>query len=272
MITRDEAGGLTGTDVYDEAGEHVGSVSQIYVDPHGGEPRWVTVRTGSFGFQESFVPLRDARLADGRLIVAVPGERIRQAPLLEAGAPLEQDHVDRLNAHYGLRGGTSTTDRTGVADRAGAAGQTGAAGRAGFAGHSGATDDAHIPRHRAADEDSSGDDAMTRSEERLVAHTEQEPVEKVRLRKYLVTEERQITVPVTREEVRLERVPADAPDADDDDITPTDVILHAQQPVVTTETVPVERVRLGKETVTEDETITRPVRKERIEYDGPEPR
>ncbi|MEV4349146.1 PRC and DUF2382 domain-containing protein [Actinoplanes sp. NPDC049596] len=112
------------------------------------------------------------------------------------------------------------------------------------------------------------DDAMTRSEERLFTGVRREPVTKVRLRKHLVTEERQVTVPVTREEVRLERVPVDAPDLPDDSGDPT--TLYAERPVVTTEKVPVERVRLSKQTVRDEETITAPVRKEQIEYEGPD--
>ena len=231
MIARDDAGRLPGVEVYDDAGERVGSVNQIFVDPRSGEPRWVTVSTGTLTFQESFVPLRGARLDGDRLSVAVAGDRIRQAPLLDTGAPLDQEHADRLEAHYGL----------------GASGEP------------------------------AGDVTMTRSEERLVARTREEPVEKVRLRKYLVTEERQITVPVTREEVRLERVPADEAGPAGDATAPAgevtepagDVILHEERVVVRTEKVPVERVRLGKETVRDTETVTRPVRKERIEYEGP---
>ena len=44
-----------------------------------------------------------------------------------------------------------------------------------------------------------------------------------------------------------------------------EVILHAERPVVATEAVPVERVRLGTETVTEEQTVTGEVRKEQIE-------
>ncbi|WP_052164723.1 PRC and DUF2382 domain-containing protein [Actinoplanes utahensis] len=107
------------------------------------------------------------------------------------------------------------------------------------------------------------DDAMTRSEERLVASTTREPARRVRLRKYLVTEEQQVTVPVTREEVRLEEVPVDAPE----EPAAGPVVLHAERPVVTTETVPVERVRLTKETVRDEQTVTGTVRQERIELD-----
>ncbi len=229
MITQEDLARLGGADVHDAAGERIGSVGQIYVDPRTGDPQWVTVRTGSFGFQESFVPLRGARFADGRLSVAVDGERVRQAPLLDTDAPLDNDHADRLHAHYGL---TASGDESPAA---------------------------------------AGDDAMTRSEERLRVGTRSEPAEKVRLRKYLVTEERQITVPVTREEVRLERVPVTGDEPAGEPAEPAgDMVLHAEEPVVSTRTVPVERVRLDKETVLHEETVTRPVRREQIDYEGPE--
>jgi stress response protein YsnF len=44
-------------------------------------------------------------------------------------------------------------------------------------------------------------------------------------------------------------------------------VLHAERPVVRTETVPVERVRLGKQTVTEHQQVDGQVRKEQIELD-----
>ncbi|WP_250030938.1 DUF2382 domain-containing protein [Paractinoplanes maris] len=221
MITQDDLGHLNGIEVFDVNGERIGPIDQIYVDPESNDPLWVTVRTGTLSFQESFVPLPGARLAEGRLIVAVDRQRVTQAPVRQTGAPLSHEDADRLLAYYGMGA-----------------------------------------------DDGAGDGAMTRSEERLVAGTRQEPTTKVRLRKYLVTEERQITVPVTREEVRLEEVPVTAgDDSPDDDVAPPDLTLYAEQPVVTTERVPVERVRLTKETVHDEEVISAPVRKERIELE-----
>ena len=45
-------------------------------------------------------------------------------------------------------------------------------------------------------------------------------------------------------------------------------MLHAEEPVVEKRTVPKERVRLDKDTVTDEETVSEQVRKERIEADG----
>ncbi len=46
------------------------------------------------------------------------------------------------------------------------------------------------------------------------------------------------------------------------------MVLHEEQPVVEKEAVPVERVRLGKQTVTEQEQVSEEVRKERVETEG----
>jgi hypothetical protein len=52
-------------------------------------------------------------------------------------------------------------------------------------------------------------DAMTRSEEEAHVHTRRRPRERVRLKKYVVTDYVEKKVPVRREELRVEREPAD---------------------------------------------------------------
>jgi stress response protein YsnF len=129
------------------------------------------------------------------------------------------------------------------------------------------------------------DDAMTRSEERLVAGTEVFEIGRARLRKYVVTEDVQITVRVRREELRLENEPIPAGSqglVEDPDVFGPDevfggpeggaifeVTLHQERPVVTTEIVPVERVRLAKVVRTEEQVVTGQVRKEVIEAEVP---
>ena len=96
---------------------------------------------------------------------------------------------------------------------------------------------------------------------------------RARLRKHVVTEQQQVTVPVSREEVTLERetiTDANRGDAYDGPAISEEeheVTLHAERPVVDVEAVAVERVRLGKETVTENERVGGEVRKEEIELD-----
>jgi len=124
------------------------------------------------------------------------------------------------------------------------------------------------------------DDAMTRSEERLTVDTEREQVGTGQIRKYVVTEEASVTVPVHREELRLEREPityenrAAAESGLEISEADYEVRLYEEHPVVGTETVPVERIRLTKDVHTEERTVTGEVRKERIEVTmpGEEPR
>jgi uncharacterized protein (TIGR02271 family) len=115
---------------------------------------------------------------------------------------------------------------------------------------------------------------MTRSEEELQVGKQSREAGRVRLRKYVVTEEETRTVPVTKEKVRVEREPiTDAnvgkamsgPDISDEE---HEVVLHEEEPVVSKKAVPKERVRLDTETVTEERQVTEEVRKERIDTDG----
>jgi uncharacterized protein (TIGR02271 family) len=118
-----------------------------------------------------------------------------------------------------------------------------------------------------------GDQTMIRSEERLRVGTESTQTGRVRLRKYVVTENQQMSVPVRHEEIRIEREPISEAEAarvgtgEGVREEQREITLHAERPVVTKETVPVERVRLGTEVVTENQTVSDQVRKERIDID-----
>ncbi|HJY45095.1 MAG TPA: YsnF/AvaK domain-containing protein, partial [Propionibacteriaceae bacterium] len=117
------------------------------------------------------------------------------------------------------------------------------------------------------------DDAMTLSEEQVRVGTQTEEVGRARLRKYVVTENVTQTVPVTREEVRVEREPITEANRDEALSGPDlseqehEVVLHEERPVVEKQTVPVERVRLDTETVTDQVTVSEEVRKEELDTD-----
>ncbi|MFE4227886.1 PRC and DUF2382 domain-containing protein [Arthrobacter sp. NPDC056886] len=239
-------------------GDKIGSISQVYADDDNGQPTWVTARTGLFGTSESFVPLEGARVEGDDILVPYTKDHVKDAPRVDADGHLEPAEEERLYAHYSLGGGSQTyTDAT--------------AGRDADYREVTDTESGTVGR------DTSGpttDDAMTRSEERLNVGTEREATGRVRLRKYATTENVTRTVPVQREEVRIEREPiTDAnrgaalsgPGISEEE---HEVVLHEERPVVEKETVPVERVRLDTETVTDEVTVNEEVRKERIETDG----
>ena len=262
MITQNDLTRLGDADVYGPDGDKIGSVGQIYLDTDTGDPEWVAVRTGLFGTKETFIPLQRATLSDDRITVAYDKATVKDAPRIEPDGALSYSEENELYTYYGVQ---STGTQSG-SDSYRGAGTTEGADRTG-------RDDAGHQSRSTAD-----DDAMTRSEERLVADTRTEQAGKARLRKYVVTEQQQVRVPVAREEVRLEREPITDVNRGDAyagaDITESEheVTLRAERPVVETETVPVERVRLGKETVRDEETVSGEVRKEQIEFDGPDDR
>lgn len=262
MISQKDIQQLAGAEIYNTDGDKIGSAGQVYLDNQTGEPEWISVKTGLFGTKESFVPLDKASLSGDRLQVPYAKDQVKDAPRVDADGALSPAEEDELYRYYGL---------------ASSGGQLSGGGTAGYADTATRGETA---THRSADRgDTSGpstDDAMTRSEERLVAGTRREEAGKARLRKYVVTEQQQVSVPVTREEVRLDREPVtdgnidralDGPAISEEE---HEVTLHAERPVVDTETVPVERVRLSKETVTDEENVGGEVRKEQIEFDGPD--
>ena len=261
MIGTDTISRVIGQDVYDESGDKIGSAAEVYLDDETGQPEWVTVRTGMFGTKESFVPLRDANLTDNGVRVPVTKSQVKDAPKVDTDGHLSPQEEEELYRYYGLGAGTTQTTTTTTESTTGMAGT--------------ATTD--INERGTVGHDTSGpttDDAMTLSEERLNVGTRSQEVGRARLRKYVVTENVTETVPVSREEVRLEREPItdanignalDGPAISEEE---HEVVLHAETPVVEKEAVPVERVRLDKTTVTEQETVTEGLRKEEIEVDG----
>ncbi|WP_338051501.1 PRC and DUF2382 domain-containing protein [Pseudonocardia acidicola] len=247
-IKTDDVRDLLGREVYDAHGDKVGKVGQVYLDSQTSAPVWATVKTGLFGTKESFVPLAGATRAGRDLHVNTSKDTIKNAP--QAGGNdgrLSRAEEQQIYAHYGH----SHPD---AAPGAGAA-----------RGHDTASD---TTKHARAEGDS-----VTRSEERLRAGTETVETGQVRLRKYVVTEEQQVTVPVSREEVRVEREPirdGNARQGSDIGEEEQSVTLHAERPIVTKETEAVERVRLQTDTVRDQETVSGQVRKEHVEIDDPD--
>jgi uncharacterized protein (TIGR02271 family) len=288
-IDIDDPGRLKKATVIGGDGKKLGTVSAVYYDNDTGRPEWAAVRTGLFGLDVSLVPLAAAQLRGEELHVPFDKERLKTAPHHNPGLELTaQDETD-LFRHYGMSYGAQPTPAPGGGTAAGGADPTVAAAPT-VGGVTKAAADVTGTRPNQAVTASTADAGMTRSVEQLRVRTESRAVGRVRLRKHVVTEYEQVTVPVRREEIRLEREPADGPGTDVDHQTGVvssspvgaagtaapgqtsgdeqhEVVLHAERPVVRTETVPVERVRIGKQTVTDHETVAGEVRKERIELD-----
>ncbi|EWC62599.1 hypothetical protein UO65_2102 [Actinokineospora spheciospongiae] len=242
---------IIGLTAHDRSGDKVGKIGQVYYDDQTEQPKWVTVNTGLFGMNESFVPLQGARADGDTVVLGQEKSVIKDAPNVGHDQHLSEAEEMELYRYYGLKAEQGQGERAVGTERRAEPVRTGRG---------------------------NGEATMTRSEERLNVGTRNEEVGKVRLRKHVVTEEQQVSVPVRREELRVERTPitgaergaagkhADFTEAEQE------VTLHQERPVVGKEAVPVEKVRVGTETVTENETVRGEVRKEQVEVDGADER
>jgi len=249
-----------GRNVVGSDGEKIGKLDEIYLDEDTGKPEWATVNTGLFGSKSSFVPLAGAKPAGEDVQLNFTKEQVKDAPSVDADGELTQSQEADLYSHYGMSYSESRSD-SGLPEGGAGAGRDTDRSR-GAVGH-----------------DTSGpttDDAMTRSEEELRVGKTQRESGRVRLKKYVVTEQVQQTVPVQREEVRIEREPitdanvGDAMDGPAISEEEHEVVLHEEEVVTEKRAVPKERVRLDKDTVTEEQTVSEEVRKEQIDTDGVE--
>ena len=170
-------------------GEKIGKIDELYLDHQSDRPEWASVHTGLFGSKRSFVPLAGATPQGEDVRVPVFKDQVKSAPGIEPEGELSEQEEIALFEHYGV-----PYTEQGTVTATGDGGNQAAAG----AGNGDTGQDVSGP---------TTDDAMTRSEEELRVGTASRERGRARLRKYVVTEEVQQTVPVQREEVRVEREP-----------------------------------------------------------------
>jgi uncharacterized protein (TIGR02271 family) len=238
MLNLNDILGHRGRTIHDASGSPIGELDEVYLDNDTQKPEW-----GRVGGR--FVPLADATERDGALTVAFGTEQIQTAPAVDGDKQISQQEEQTLYAHYGLPYGEQRSD-------------------------------SGLPEGGTVGQDTSGpntDNAMTRSEEELVVGKQTREAGVARLRKYVETETVTQTVPVAREELVVEREPITEGNVDQALDGPAiseeehEVVLHEETAVAGTRVVPKERVRLDKETVVEEQTVSEEVRKERIELD-----
>lgn len=224
----------------DRDGNALGTVTAVFLDDATGQPTWVGLTDGRHAASgaadmATVAPVTGADFSGGRLRLTVSTEAVHTAPRPAATDRLSPAEEATLREHYA---GSGTTRSGG------------------------------------------GGDTMTRSEERLQVDTVTEPWTRAVLRVETVTEEILIPVTVTRQQARIEYLPLRgsegrvSPDGEDAERTGNEipwVTLYREQPVVTLERVPAERVRLSTSWVTEQQQVSDRLRREEIALDGDVP-
>jgi uncharacterized protein (TIGR02271 family) len=259
-ITQEQALTYRGQELRGRDDEKLGTIDEIYLDTETRKPEWAVVTTGLFGTKQTFVPIRDAGTSGEGVTVPFDKATVKDAPNIDPDGQLSEREEAELYRHYGLEYSEARSG-SGLPE-----GDTGT--------HEPGDSDARDPN--AVGHDVSGpttDDAMTRSEEQLRVGTTEREAGRVRLRKVVVEDEVTQSVPVRREEVRVEREPITDANLDDAMSGPEiseeehEVVLHEDEPVAEKRAVPKERVRLDKDVHTEEREVSDTVRKEHIDVD-----
>ena len=230
--------------VIDQDGDKVGKVGQVYLDDATGQPNWVTVNTGLFGGNETFIPLDEATQDGDDLRVPYTKAFIKDAPNLDADSHVDESQEDELYRYYGLQAGGTERVRDGRDSRDGAvdgrdaaaAGTAGTAAGAAGAAHTGDRRDNDLrdgdARHRDAATDGplAGDRRDNDLRDGDARHRDDSAVGRA----------------------------ADADGANS-------VVRHEEEVNVGTERVQTGRARLRKHIVHDTETVTVPVEREEVE-------
>ena len=240
---------LVDRNAVDPEGDKIGTVHDVYVNDQTGQPEWLAIKTGMFGSKLSFAPIAGAYMVDDDVVVTHSKDTVKDAPQVDADGQLTPEETDELFAYYGqqTQNAAPTTGQPAGGDTSGDTGG-----------------------------DTSGpdtDDAMTRSEEELDVSTRTQQTGKATLRKWIETENVQMTVPIRREKARL--VTDSITDANRDaamaggDLTDEEheVTLSEEVVDVSKKVEAKERVRLEKDVETSEVTVDEEVRKERIGMD-----
>ncbi len=215
----------------------IGHVMGIYPVPDTGAAQWAAVGLPGPG-AVVLVPLGAAIAVLGSIQVPYRLDHVQHAPIAPTTPTLSRADLNAAISHY------------------------------------------HPPAQGRGDASDGEDLVVIRSEEQLRIETDAVPVRRVRLRKYIVTEERTLTVQLRHEEVRIEQEPIPDPGTgtvapgdpgevdvhlgpgDDRDVT---MLLYAERPLISTEVVPVERIRVSKYVVSDEQTVSTAVRREVVE-------
>ncbi len=235
-----EARNWFGRTAIDVQGDKIGKVDTVYLDDATGRPEWLAIETGWFGNNVSFVPIEAAEKVGDDIRVSFDKSIVKDAPNIPADGHINPEEEQTLFAYYGRE-----------------------------------------YEHRGTDSDPSArhlsgpttDDAMTRSEEELRIDTRRHDAGVARLRKWIETEDVEVTVPVQKEKARLVTEPITAENRDRTMSGPElsadehEIVLSEEEIVVDKRVVPKEQVRLETDVETEQVAVEETVRKEQIDLD-----
>jgi uncharacterized protein (TIGR02271 family) len=257
-ITTQPGTNLYDYDVIDSSGGKIGSVDGVWVDDATNRPEFVSVHTGWLFGKSSIIPIENAQVNDASRSIQVPysSDQVKDGPSYDTNAELSPADEDQIYNYYGLQRSTATSP-TGYA-----------------AGGTGPTEDATaqvgtLDTAQGTLETGQEEVRVPVSEEELQVGKRQVEAGRVRLRKVVRTEQREVPVELRREEIDIERAPATGAEVPSDAFQEREfeVPITREEPVVGKEAHVTGEVRVGKDVETEQRTVGGEVRREEVELD-----
>lgn len=233
-----------GNPVFSNDGEQIGKVEEVFHDIDTDQPEWIGIGTGFFSNKRVLVPVAAAEMREDGVYVPYSKDHVSGAPSIDSDE-ISQETEAELYSFYGIEYGENRSD-------------------------SGLPEGTQTERDTSTTtEVTDSAETVTRSEEELRTGTRKREAGQVRVRKYVDTEKVQTTVPTSREEVTVERVPVSEGTSTEAEFSEGEITVPIVEEEAVVEKRPVvkEELRISKETVTGEETVEADVRKERIDID-----
>lgn len=249
---------LAGRLARDAHGRPLGEVETVFADDEGTGSRFVGIDTPD---GRVVVPVDGAEVDPSVYAIDLPwmADRISGAPTIAPGTEeLDPDTERRVAEHFGVAEPAAQTEPEPTAAMPAPA----------------APEPAPEPEPATLVAEPVEEEEVVLSEEQMVVETERVPAQRVRVRKEIVEEAVTVTVVLRHEELVIEREPIAPGEAPAEtaggprlDEPPIEIVLWAEEPVVTTRAVPAERVRVLRTLGSQQQDLTAQLRRERASFD-----
>jgi uncharacterized protein (TIGR02271 family) len=260
---------FAGYEVYDQAGEKIGKVDDLFVD-ESDNPEYIGVKMGFLGTRSTLIPWQLATVDDTnrRIDVSVDKETAKNGPAFDDDQEITPEYENEVYSYYGLQAAQGSEER-------GAYGAYYADEHPGVA--MGDTEGGEFREHDPAAEgvaepggdlDDEDELRVQRTEEELRAGTREREAGALKVRKRVRTDRERMEVPTRHEEVTVERVPVEG-EATEAEIGDDEVSIPVTEEEVVVEKRPIakEEVRIRKDVVEDTEVVEEDVRREEVEID-----
>jgi uncharacterized protein (TIGR02271 family) len=263
-----------GYQAYDEHYEKIGKVDDLFVDEDD-RPEYIGVKMGFLGARSTLIPVEIVRVNDKRRLVEVAADKeaVKEGPTFGGDKEITSEFEQRVLRYYRVETVQASAERRAYGEYySDATGDEPADLRS---GERGLDRERIVDRERGRDVGDEDELRVQRSEEELRAGTREREAGGVNIHKRVRTDRERLSVPKKRQDVQVDRVPADGREASEAEIGDDEIRVPVVEEELVVEKRPVvrEEIRLRKEVVEEEEVVEEDVRKEEVDvYDQTERR